>query len=146
MIGADEAVFLDTNALVYAGVIEAPFHEAALDAIHKLEQARTEVWISRQILREYLATLSRPQPWSRPVPAQLLTSQVRTFQSRFHIAEDDPSVTQHLLTLMEQITIGGKQVHDANIVATMQAYGITRLLTHNIADFNRFSHLITVVW
>jgi predicted nucleic acid-binding protein len=37
------------------------------------------------------------------------------------------------------------EVHDANIVATMQVYGVRHLLTHNTADFARFSHLITVV-
>ncbi|MBO1348300.1 MAG: hypothetical protein EBE86_013325 [Hormoscilla sp. GUM202] len=43
---------------------------------------------------------------------------------------------------MEQITIGGAQVHDANIVATMLVYGIGELLTNNVDDFNRFSELI----
>jgi len=46
---------------------------------------------------------------------------------------------------MEQITIGGKQVHDANIVATMLVYGIPQLLTHNPSDFARFSGLISVL-
>ena len=32
----------------------------------------------------------------------------------------------------------GKQVHDANIVATMLAHGVGRLLTFNVADFQRF--------
>jgi hypothetical protein len=36
-------------------------------------------------------------------------------------------------------------VHDANIVATMQVYGIRQLLTHNADDFTRFSAFITVV-
>ncbi len=59
--------------------------------------------------------------------------------------EDDERVTANLLTLVQQIPTGGKQVHDANIVATMQTYGITRLLTHNVADFVRFQPLITIV-
>jgi predicted nucleic acid-binding protein len=46
---------------------------------------------------------------------------------------------------MEQVTIGGKQVHDANIVATMQVYGIDQLLTHNVTDFDRFTEFITVL-
>ncbi|MGH7966313.1 MAG: VapC toxin family PIN domain ribonuclease, partial [Candidatus Binatia bacterium] len=54
-------------------------------------------------------------------------------------------VTERLLALMEQIAIGGKQVHDANIVATMLAYGIPTLLTNNTNDFARFSGHITVV-
>ena len=46
---------------------------------------------------------------------------------------------------MEEIPSGGKQVHDANIVATMLIYGIPQILTHNTADFARFSELITVL-
>jgi predicted nucleic acid-binding protein len=46
---------------------------------------------------------------------------------------------------MERFEIAGKQVHDANIVATMLVHGITQLLTQNIADFSRFSSLITVM-
>lgn len=46
---------------------------------------------------------------------------------------------------MEQHPMSGKQVHDANIVATMQANGISRLLTLNPVDFTRSSKLITVM-
>lgn len=67
------------------------------------------------------------------------------FSTRFHVAEDSPQVTERLLTLMEQIPIGGRQVHDANIVATMLVNGINQILTNNVADFNRFAQVITVL-
>ncbi|WP_315790024.1 hypothetical protein [Fischerella sp. JS2] len=54
-------------------------------------------------------------------------------------------MTQRLLILMEEVAIGGKQVHDANIVATILVYGIPQLLTHNTDDFARFSELICVL-
>ncbi len=41
--------------------------------------------------------------------------------------------------------MGGKQIHDANIVATMQVYNISHLFTLNIADFMRFSSFITLI-
>jgi len=65
--------------------------------------------------------------------------------SRFHVAEDGPGVTAHLLALLERVTVGGRQVHDANTVATMLAHGISRLLTNNPGDFKRFAAFITVV-
>ena len=34
-------------------------------------------------------------------------------------------------------SVGGRQIHDANIVATMLAYGELRLLTFNVADSRR---------
>ncbi len=79
------------------------------------------------------------------MPIERLIARVRYFPTRFRVAEDDSSATERLLALMAGIPIGGKQVHDANIVATMQVYGVRRLLTHNARDFARFSHLITVV-
>ena len=64
---------------------------------------------------------------------------------RLHIAEDGPAVTERLLTLVRQHAVTDNQIHDANIVATMMTYDIHHVLTHNIADFSRFSDLITVL-
>ncbi|MBD1939535.1 type II toxin-antitoxin system VapC family toxin [Microcoleus sp. FACHB-68] len=137
--------FLDTNILVYANVEESPFHEVALQAIQRLYDAGSELWISRQVLREYLATLTRPQQFTNVHPIEVLIEDVRLFQTQFRVAEDNAEVTEQLLRLMEEIPVGGRQVHDANIVATMLVYGIGQLLTHHVADFNRFSELISVV-
>ena len=56
-----------------------------------------------------------------------------------------PNCPPRLLQLASSIAINGKQIHDANVVATMQAYGVTRLLTHNAADFTRYISLITLL-
>jgi len=103
------------------------------------------MWISRQVLREYLATLSRPQTFTPPISSEKLALQIRAFIVRFQIADDTASVTERLLDLIRQGPIGGKQIHDANIVATMLTYNIPNLLTNNTEDFKRFSHLITVL-
>ena len=145
MSGDDSRIFIDTNVLVFANIEEAPLHVVALPAIRSLEQRGIAVWISRQVLREYLATLSRPQAFTPPIPAEKLGSQVRSFINRFHIAEDNVQVTERLLDLIQQFPTGGKQVHDANIVATMLTHNIPVLLTHNTDDFTRFSSLITVL-
>ncbi|MGE0820473.1 MAG: hypothetical protein AB7G75_06540 [Candidatus Binatia bacterium] len=46
---------------------------------------------------------------------------------------------------MQQILLGGKQVHDANIVATMLVHNIPTLLTNNTDDFAPSAHLVTVL-
>jgi len=122
--GGDEAVFLDTNILVYANVAESPLHDAALAAIETRYEVGIELWISRQILREFLAVLSRPQRFTNPRPVSTLIERVRFFENHLHVAEDGPAVTEKLLAVLGQVSIAGKQVHDANIVATMQVYGI----------------------
>lgn len=141
---AVDRVFVDTNILVFANTATAPLHVEAQAALQSLATSGAELWISRQVLREYLATLSRPQAFSSPIPAATLNADIGRFQSQFQIAEDGPAVTANLLALLATIPIGGKQVHDANIVATMQAHGLRRLLTHNTADFARFGALVHV--
>ena len=66
-------------------------------------------------------------------------------RARFSVAEDNAHVTEKLLALAERIPFAGKQVHDANIVASMLVYGVPALLTHNTSDFARFSGLISLL-
>ena len=71
--GAVNTVFLDTNVLVYASVTASPFHQQALSAIQNYAAAGTELWISRQVLREYLAVVTRPQ-FISPMSARAASS------------------------------------------------------------------------
>nr|VFJ91969.1 MAG: Predicted nucleic acid-binding protein, contains PIN domain [Candidatus Kentron sp. LFY] len=139
----EKALFVDTNVLVYANVIETPFHEQALTAINAVHQAGRTIWISRQVIREYLVTMTRPQAFEN-LPKTTVLEQVGQFIKRFQVANDTTAVTSQLIELMEDFQIGGKQVHDANIIATMLAYDIPSLLTHNTKAFERFGEVIKI--
>jgi predicted nucleic acid-binding protein len=141
---ANGALFIDTNILVYANVQTAPLHEQALKAIKAAHQTGRPLWVSRQVLREFVATRTRPQAFAKPSPIQVVIERVRYLEQHFQVADDTAAVTGQLLELMGNYPIGGKQVHDANIVSTMLVYGIPCLLTHNTKDFGRFSDMVTV--
>ena len=126
------ATFIDTNVLVYASRAKALFHQRA-------------AWFSRQVLREYLAVVTRPQPAEPALSNAAANADAARLLATLTVAEDGPQVTTELMRLLAQHPSGGKQVHDANIVATMLAHGIPRLLTFNEADFRRFDTLIEVV-
>ena len=66
-------------------------------------------------------------------------------RAAFNVAEDGPNVFDRLLQLLAAYPGGGKQVHDAKLVATMLEHRIGRLLTFNAIDFRRFDSLIEVV-
>ena len=140
----DNALFIDTNILIYANVATAPLHEQALKAIKEAHQAGRPLWISRQVLREFIAARTRPQTFAQPSAPEVVIERVRYLEERFQVADDTAAVTGQLVKLMGDFQIGGKQVHDANIIATMQAYGIPALLTHNIKDFERFGEIVRV--
>ncbi len=122
----------------------APLHEQALAAIKAVHQAGRPLWISRQVLREFIAARTRPQTFAQPSEPAVVIERVRYLETHFQVADDTAAVTGQLVKLMEDFAIGGKQVHDANIVATMQAYGIPALLTHNTKDFDRFGEMIRI--
>ena len=135
----DKAVFIDTNILIYSNLALSPFHIQAIQRLQEFADQDMEMWISRQTLREYLSGMTRRSDSTGTIPITSLVADVEYFSSYTAL------VTERLLKLMTEINIGGKQVHDANIVATMLVYGIPQLLTHNIGDFARFSELITIL-
>ncbi len=72
-------------------------------------------------------------------------AQVDVLARRFAVLEDGPEVWAQLRKLGKGCQFGGKQVHDANIVAAMPAHQERRLFTFNVADFRRFAPLIEVL-
>jgi predicted nucleic acid-binding protein len=145
MTGGANAVFVDTNVLVYAAVAQAPLHQQAQSALQSLRQANVPMWISPQVIREYLAVMTRPQTFGQPLSAADAARDAEVFVRRFRLADVNAAVTDNLLQLLSTVQVAGKQVHDANIVATMRTHGIERLLTHNVSDFARYDHLITIL-
>src|SRR5574341_1975134 len=76
-------IFLDTNVLVYANVATAPHHPETLKALQQLRAAGRELWISRQVLREYAATVTRAQTFMTPLPAGMVVERLRYFETHF---------------------------------------------------------------
>jgi len=88
---------------------------------------------------------TRPAPGqSTPSDFNAILENAASFRRNFQVSEDTHLVSQQLGELIRQFSVQGRQVHDANIVATMQIYGLKDLLTHNTRDFARYSTLITV--
>lgn len=137
-------MFVDTNVLVAARSAKAPDRQAALNALSRERQSET-LRISRQVIREYLAVVTRPQTWASPLSMVEALLDVGRYASAFEILEDGQAVMDMLALLCREIPVGGKQVHDANIVATMLAYGERRLLTFNARDFRRFGQRVELV-
>ena len=137
-------MFVDTNVLVVARAAKAPGRQAALDALSR--ERRTETLrISRQVIREYLAVVTRPQTWASPLSMAEALLDASRYASAFEILEDGQAVADLLASLCREVPVAGKQVHDANIVATMLAHGERRLLTFNAKDFRRFGQRVELV-
>ncbi|MDA8048438.1 MAG: PIN domain-containing protein [Rhodospirillales bacterium] len=139
---AADPIFIDTNVLVYASRPTAPHHIGARAALSRLEAEGCPLWISPQVLREYLAVVTRAQPAAGSLPMATAIADVRHFRASFEIAQEGRAVLDRLLELLGAHPGSGKQVHDTNLIATMLEHGVCRLLRFNPADFRRFSGII----
>lgn len=138
-------MFIDTNILVSARIPAAPDHERAAASLDRAKEYGEGMAVSRQIMREFLSVVTRPQIWAearRPISMRQALAEVRWMTEAFGILEDGEEVSERLFHLCQNYPVGGRQIHDANIVATMLAYGERRLLTFNAADFRRYGDLI----
>ena len=100
---------------------------------------------SVQVLREYLAVTTRPDPGQTTSPDyQAILQNTASFRAAFHVLEGSETASEELEKLVQKFSVQGRQVHDANIVATMRMHGVGDLFTHNVSDFTRFAPLITV--
>lgn len=138
-------IFLDTNIVLRSTVASAPEHTAILSALNILNSIKSELWISRQVLREYAMTVTRAQPFLVSIRHTEAASVIRRLNTLFNVADETQAVSDQWIRLLETIPMGGRQVHDANIAATMIAYQIPALLTLNTVDFVRFEPQIRVL-
>jgi predicted nucleic acid-binding protein len=138
-------IFIDSNVLVYANNTLSPLCATARAQLQNAFRDFDSVWVSRQVFREVAVIVTREMLANGKVDFQLLESTIKQFEKDYDVAEENRAVTHQWLRLLEDTNTSGKQVHDANIVATMQVHGIDTLLTNNTSDFKRFSHLITVL-
>ena len=138
-------MFIDTNVFVNSRIPDAPDHDVARVRLDQALQGNEPLRISRQIVREYLAVVTRPQTWPVGITREEALDDANRLIGGFEVLEDGPAVTESLIALCREVSVGGSQIHDANIVATMLAHGERRLLTFNIADFRRYGDRIEMV-
>ena len=138
-------MFIDTNVLVKSRIPGAPDHDAARASLERAFRDPEPLRISRQVIREYLSVVTRPRTWPVAISREEALDDVSRLAGSFEILEDGAAVTDLLVTLCREVPAGGRQIHDANIVATMLARGERRLLTFNTADFQRYGDRIELV-
>lgn len=141
---ADKA-FVDTNILLRAMIPRMNQHTEAEALIQKMWEDDIELWISRQVIREYLVQATHPRSFDPELTIEQVMSQVEIIVTLFRVADETPEVTRQLLALLKSHPTRGKQVHDANLVATMLVYEIDTLLTLNVDDLKRFENVINLI-
>jgi len=139
-----EAIFIDTNLLIYATSDESPFQNRSVELINRLMKDGIPCVISPQIIREYLVVFTRGLSPTDPARAAAL-SNIHKFLEAVILREENQQTVARLSAIVADGKAGGKQIHDANIVAVMQVHGVKRLVTHNLDDFKAYAQWIDIL-
>jgi predicted nucleic acid-binding protein len=141
-----DRVMLDTNVFLAATDESRTEHRAALTVVNDWAAADTTLCTSGQVLREYLSVATRPvekNGLGLKLPDAL--GNVRAIRERTTLLAEDSKVADRLIGLLADIECSGKQVHDANVVATMLVHGVGTVVTMNLDDFARFGGYVSLV-
>ena len=145
MIMGVNRIFVDTNVLIYSSNALSPWRETALTALQKARNLDFELVTSRQVLREYLVAMTQGQSPQTMISVKNVLENVSILQHELTVVGGKHEILTILLDLVQKLTITGKQIYNANIVATMLAYDIEHLLTHNVEDFQNFTGRIHIL-
>lgn len=134
-------ILLDTNLLIRMARSRDPQSGLTRAAIHTLLGRGERLIVVPQNLYEFWAVATR-SPGAPPAgqnglgmtPAQA-AHWLRFFRRRFALLPDREELTRLWQTLVEAHGVTGFRAHDVRLVAAMQSYGITRLLTFNPGHF-----------
>lgn len=137
---------LDTNVLLAATDEGRTEHGHALAIVNEWPAQGVTLYTSGQIMREYLAVATRSASKNGlGLPLTAALANIRALRSRMSLLAEDAKVADRLLSLLDDTACGGKQVHDANVVATMLIHGIGAIVTINLADFTRFAAHVELI-
>ena len=136
----------DTNIFLRLTNKADPAHTRAVDALRTLRRRREMLCFTPQVVAEFWSVCTRP-PSARGdfglVPSEA-ERRARVIERYFRLLPDSVATYQEWRQLLVRHAVAGVKVHDARLIASMKAYGITHLLTFNAEDFTRYAD-ITVV-
>src|SRR5437899_1288615 len=141
-------ILLDTNLLTRLTRAHDPQSGVARAAIQDLQGRGEQLMVVPQNLYEFWAVATRA-PGAPPAGANGLGMTpaqaghwLRFFRRRFTLLPDREELSRLWQDLVERHVVTGFRAHDVRLVAAMQNYGITRLLTFNAADFRGLAVVI----
>ncbi len=148
-----EAVFLDTNVLLHHAypnigndppAIKQLKFEACQQQLIQFQKDGTHLWINGQVIREFWRNASLVMSNGKQIPLKNVRQALDGFLSIVTVADNTFAVRELLLPLVQEYSVRGLPVHDANIMATMLAYEIGTVCTLD-NGFDRYRKRITIL-
>ena len=130
---------VDTNVLLRFSRLRNPRYQISRDAVHKLEADGHQLQTTLQNFAEFWNVSTRPTERNgfgrTPVETDEL---LQDLEKAFFLLSDSADVYREWRRLVVKYKVLGVQVHDARLAASMIAHNVTRILTFNVTDFERY--------
>ena len=133
-------ILVDTNVLLRLRGAEPTPRGALDDALERLVNRGDLLQLCTQVVIEFWSVATRPVDANglglAPAAAE---TRLRHFTTLLVWLPEPADIGHGWRALVNRYNVRGKQVHDARLVAFMEAHGLTHLLTLNTADFARYT-------
>ena len=115
-------VFIDTNILLNAAFAQREKHQECQQEIEAQVSQDTELWINGQVIREFLRVATKMESEGKELSFGEIHYHLSRYLALCHVVDETMAVRVNLLRLWSLNSISAVwHIHDANIVAAMQA-------------------------
>lgn len=138
-----ERAFIDANLLVYAFYPQVSQYRVARQVLDLAQEDDAGLCVSSQVLAEFYAVVTNPKrvaPVLKPRAALQRIDEVRSLPG-LTIVPLPVDVVDRWVILLRRRPVTRKRIFDVQLVATMLANGVQRILTFNVKDFRPFPEI-----
>ena len=127
---------LDTNILIGLADTKASERPIAREAVRTLLGQGHTCVLAAQVLFEFWSVATRPIDVNGlGLTTEECREEIDRLRSQFPLLDDTSDVFERWLSLVTDLKISGKRVHDIRLLALILEHGATHILTLNSKDF-----------
>lgn len=128
---------LDTNILVYANNLDAPFHEPCKALVESALAGEFPAYIALQNLMELYAVITDKRRVTRPLSPAKANDLLKLYTSSDNLVVISPTIATFpiLADLIKKVSPQAQSVFDLLLVAVMLEHGVSTIYTLNVRHF-----------
>jgi predicted nucleic acid-binding protein len=138
-------ILVDTNIFLRASDASSVHHPVCVEALTVLGAMGGVAVTCAQVLIEFWVVATRPRDVNGiGMSSADAWNSVNDILRSFPCIDEPPRVIDGWTALISRYQVMGKSAHDARLVAVMKSYDMRRIVTINVADFNRYEGIVTM--
>ncbi len=133
------SVLIDTNVPLRRTQPDHPHHTAAIESVARLLATGESICFTPQNISEFWNVATRPVANNgMGFSVDLTLGEVAKIERVLTLLPDSTAMYAKWKRLVVAHNVPGSKVHDARLVAAMNAHGVHRILTFDAGDFTRY--------